>query len=418
VTQKKGIQTIVNTFYLPNHGFKTGDKVKYNVGHGYTGVRVSYATTTTPLLDSQDLYVASYNSDFIGVSTQRIGIGSTGGFVGIGSDVLELFKITDYGTGEVHSIKTNLPLTIRGDVYKKTATVVTNREHGLTSGDEVNIKVTSGITTTFVISYDDINRRMLVNPRVFVDVDINLSKNTITIPNHGFVTGQKVIYNSATPSSGLINSKIYYIIVSDDNTILLSHYYYDKISSNTAVEIVNIGTQAAGAITPVNPEIFATKNSTIIFDVSSTTLASGSLPSFDFNIYFDTLFQKEFYTSPQNKGAFNVKKSGVIGEPGGKVELIIDDFIPTSLYYNLTPIKYAGATAAKLEIISDSFNVKNPNKLSIVDSKFNKTTTVSGITSNTFNYSLELTPERFGYNNLQAKTTLFHSISHCNWTCC
>ena len=407
VTQKKGIQTIVNTFYLPNHGFKTGDKVKYNVGHGYTGVRVSYAVTTTPLLDSQDLYVATYSNDFIGVSTQRIGIGSTGGFVGIGSDVLELFRIADYGTGEVHSIKTNLPLTIRGDVYKKTATVITNREHGLTSGDEIDIRVTSGITTTFVISYDDINRRMLVNPRVFVDVNINLSRNTITIPNHGLVTGQKVIYNSATPSSGLINSKIYYVIVSDDNTVLLSHYYYDKISSNTAIEIVNIGTQAAGSITPVNPEIFAIKNSTIIFDLSSTTLSSGSLPSFDFNIYFDTLFQKEFYKSPQNKGAFNVRKSGIIGEPNAKIELIIDDSIPTSLYYNLIPIKYAGATAAKLEIISDSLNVKNPNKLSVVNSKFNKITTVSGITSNTFKYSLELTPERFSYNNLQAQTTYF-----------
>lgn len=402
VTQKKGIQTIVNTFYLPNHGFKTGDKVKYNVGHGYTGVSVSYGTTTTPILNSQELYVAAYNNDFIGVSTQRIGIGSTGGFVGIGSDVLEIFRVADYGTGEVHSIKTNLPLTIRGDVYKKTATVVTEASHNLTSGDEINLEVISGITTTFYISYDDINRRMLVNPREFADLDINLSKNTITIPNHGLVTGQKVIYNSATPSSGLINSKIYYVITSDDNTVLLSHFYYDKISSNAAIEIVNIGTQSPGSITPINPEIFATKNSTIIFDVSDATLASGSLPSFDFNIYFDTLFQKEFYTTAENKGAFNVRKTGIIGEPGAKVEFIIDDFVPASLYYNLTPIKYAGATASKLEIISDSFNVKNPNKLSIIGSKFNRITSVSGITTNSFKYSLEITPERPSYDNSQA----------------
>ena len=402
VTQKKGIQTIVNTFYLPSHGFKTGDKIKYNVGHGYTGVSVSYGTTTTPLINSQDLYVAAYNADFIGVSTQRIGIGSTGGFVGIGSDILELFRVADYGTGEVHSIKTNLPLTIRGDVYKKTATIVTNTPHNLTSGDEVNIKITSGITTTFYISYDDINRRMLVNSRNFADVDINLSNNTITIQNHGLVTGQKVIYNSSTPSSGLINSKIYYVIVSDDNTVLLSHFYYDKISSNTAIEVVNIGTQASGSITPINPELFAIKNSTIVFDLSDPTLSSASLPSFDFNIYSDTLFQKEFYTTPQNNGAFNVRKTGVIGEPGAKVEFIIDDYVPSSLYYNLNPIKYAGATASKLEIINDSFNIKNPNKLSIVDSKFNRITAVSGITTNTFRYSLELTPERSGYNNSEA----------------
>lgn len=155
---------------------------------------------------------------------------------------------------------------------KKQLTVVTEASHNLTSGDEINLEVISGITTTFYISYDDINRRMLVNPREFADLDINLSKNTITIPNHGLVTGQKVIYNSATPSSGLINSKIYYVITSDDNTVLLSHFYYDKISSNAAIEIVNIGTQSPGSITPINPEIFATKNSTIIFDVSDATL--------------------------------------------------------------------------------------------------------------------------------------------------
>lgn len=130
--------------------------------------------------------------------------------------------------------------------------------------------------------------------------------------------------------------------------------------------------------------------------------ASGSLPSFDFNIYFDTLFQKEFYTTAENKGAFNVRKTGIIGEPGAKVEFIIDDFVPASLYYNLTPIKYAGATASKLEIISDSFNVKNPNKLSIIGSKFNRITSVSGITTNSFKYSLEITPERPSYDNSQA----------------
>jgi len=402
ITEKKGIQTIPNTFYLPEHGFKTGDRIQYNVGHGYTGVSVSYGSTTKPLLNSQSLYIAAYDNNFIGVSTQRIGIGSTGGFVGIGSEVLELYRISDYGTGDNHSVKTNFELTIRGDVYKKSATVITEREHGLTSGDVVDIKVTSGITTSLKIVYDDINRRMLVNPKSFSDFNINLQRNSITIPNHGFLNGQKVIYNSGSPSSGLVNSKMYYIIVSDDNTILLSNYYYDNISSNQGVEIIQIGTQSPGTLSPVNPELFVTKNSTIIFDLSDPTLSSNSLPAFDFSIYFDNLFQKEFYTTTQNKGAFNVRKEGEVGTSGAKLEFIIDNYVPTTLYYNLTPIKYAGATATKLEIIRDSFNIKNSNKISIIDSKFNKTTPVSGIGSNTFSYSLELTPEKSGYNKNQA----------------
>lgn len=402
ITQKKVIQTIPNTFYLPDHGFKTGDKIQYNVGHGYTGVSVSYASTTKPLSNSQSLYVAAYDNNFIGISTQRIGIGSTGGFVGIGSEVLELYRIANYGTGDNHSVKTNFQLTIRGDVYKKTATVITEREHGLTSGDVVDLKVTSGITTSLRIVYDDVNRRMIVNPKSFVDTDINLQRNTIRIINHGFLTGQKVIYNSSSPSSGLVNSNMYYVIVSDDNTILLSEYYYDNISSDTGVKVLEIGTQSFGTLSPINPELFAVKNTTIVFDLSDPSLASKSLPAFNFNLYFDTLFQKEFYTTPQNKSAFNVRKEGEIGSPGAKLKFIIDNNVPTSLYYNLIPIKYAGATAAKLEIIKDSFNIKNPNKISLIDSKFNKLTPVSGITSNTFRYSLDSTPERPSYNKNEA----------------
>jgi len=405
VTEKKGIQTIVNTFYVPEHGFKTGDKINYNVGHGYTGVSVSYGTTTTPLVNNQVLYVAAYNNDFIGVSTQRIGIGSTGGFVGIGSDILELFKINDYGTGEVHSIKTDELLTIRGDVYKKTATVVTQREHGLSNGDVVSLKVISGITSTIYLKYDDVNRRLLANPKQFIDTDINLSRNSITIPNHGFRTGQKVIYNSQTPSSGLINSKLYYVIVPDDNTVLLSHIYYDRISSNDAIQIVNIGTQSAGELSSVNPELFAVKNSTVLFDLSDPTLSANSIPAFQFDLFVDPEFQKPFYTSPLNKGAFNVRKSGVIGEPGAKVELVINDTVPTSLYYTLSPIRYSGATSSKLEIINDKFNILNPNKLSIIDSKYNRITAISGITTNSFKYSLEVTPEKYSYSSSEGIST-------------
>ena len=402
VTEKKGIKTIPNTFYLPSHPFKTGDKIKYNVGHGYTGVSVSYGATTTPLLNSQTLYVAAFSSDFIGVSTQRIGIGSTGGFVGIGSDILEIFKIANYGTGEIHSIKTDLPSTIVGDVYNNAATVITEVNHELKSGDIVDLKVTSGVTTSFYVLYDDTNRRMLVNPRSFIDSAIDIAKNTITIPNHRFVSGQKVVYNSPTPSSGLSNSQLYYVIVSDDNTILLSDYYYDVISSNEAIEVVQIGTQAVGTITPVNPELFGVKNSTLIFDLSDPTLASNSTPAFDFNFYVDSLFQKEFYTTKDNKGAFNVRKSGIIGEPGAKLELIIDDNFPSSLYYNLTPVNSSGASISKLGILNDKYNIKNTNKLSIIDSKFNKVAPVSGITTNSFKYSLEQTPEEISYTKTEA----------------
>ena len=73
--------------------------------------------------------------DFIGISTMKVGVGSTGGFVGVGTEPLKLFSLSDYGGGEIHVLTTNNELTIVGDVYKKTATVTTKLAHNLSDGD-------------------------------------------------------------------------------------------------------------------------------------------------------------------------------------------------------------------------------------------------------------------------------------------
>ena len=405
VTQPQIIRPRLNTFYLPGHGFSTNDLITYSVGAGGTGVSVSIASTTFPLETDDQLYVAAYDSDFIGISTQKVGIGSTGGFVGVGSDPLKLYDLSTYGSGEIHSFTTNKDLTIVGDAYKKTATITTKTAHGLADQDLVTVNVISGIQTTFRIAYDDVNRRMVVDPRNFIDSQVNVERNTISIQNHGFKNGEKVIFNSASAPQGLTNSSMYYVIKLDDNTISLSEFYYDVISSEKDVQIIDIQTQSPGQLSPINPEIIGVRNSTVIFDLSDQTLIANSLPAFNFFLYSDSEFSDEFFTAKENVGAFNVKTSGTIGDPGAKLELIIDDNTPNNLYYNLQPIRYNGASAAKLEIISDKFNIKNSNKLSIVNSKFNVTANATGIGSTTFNYTLRNTPERDLYPDNEATIT-------------
>jgi len=402
VTQKELIKSTIHSFYLPSHGFKTGDLLTYNVGSGFTGVKVSTGTTQFPLEDGTKLYAAVYDADFIGISTQQVGVGSTGQFVGVGSEGLLIYDLVDYGTGEIHSFNTNKTSTIVGDVYKKYAKVTTKINHGLTEGDQIVFNAVSGIQTTVTVAYDDLNRRMVINQKSFIDSDVDIDRNSITIPNHGFKNGAKVIYNSPSPSVGLTNAQIYYVIVLDDNTISLSDYYYDVITSNESVQIIDIETQSLGFISEVNPEIFCYRNSTVIFDLSDQTLAANSLPAFNFFLYTDENFSDEFFTTEENTGDFNVKTSGTIGEPGAKLELIIDENVPTTLYYNLEPIRYNGAAASKLEIISDNFNIKNPNKLSVSYSKFNLKANVTGVTSATFNYPLLDTPEKILYPNNEA----------------
>ena len=402
--EKSFLKNEVNTIYMPGHGFDTGDLLTYRVGLGTTavGAKVSTGSTQFPLEDGDKVYAAVYDRDTIGISTQKVGVGSTGGFVGVGTETLVLYSFVDYGDTSLNSFQTNKDLFISADVYKKTSTVVTTVDHGLQEGDQIDITVLSGINTTLRVTYDDLNRRMLINPETFIDSDVNINENTIQILNHGFRTGEKIILNSSSPPTGLNNGQLYYMIVVDDNRIQLSDYYYETITSNVNVEIKNLVAQFPGTISRVNPEIKAVRNSTIIFDLSDQTLVANSLPAFSFSLYSNTELTNEFFAPENNVGAFNVKTTGELGDAGAKLELIIDRNIPDSLYYNLTPLNYNGAAQSKLEIVTDNFNIKNPNKITITNSLFSTSTNVSGVGSTTFNYTLEETPERLLYPNNEA----------------
>ena len=403
-SEKSLVRPIFNTFYLPGHPFKTGDEITYRVGLGGTGVTVSTGATSYALNDGATLYTAVYSDDSIGISTQKVGIGSTGGFVGVGSFALSLLDLVDYGTSEVNSFVTNKILTISGDVYKKTSTITTEVNHQLTDGDLVDIEVISGVSTSYKIIYDDVNRRVVVNPRFFVDSDVNTNNNSIRIPNHLFENGQKIIFNSSAAPVTLTNSKIYYVIIVDENTIQLSDFYYEKISSNKDISIIQIDSQFSGSISPVNPELKVVRNSTVVFDLSDQTLIANSIPAFKFSLFSDSNLSTEFFTGKNSQTSnFNVKTTGVLGDPGAKLELIIDDNVPDSLFYTLTPIKYNGAAASKVEIVVDDFNIYNNNTISVTNSKYNaKAINVSGVTTNTFNYTLLSTPEKNSYSNTEA----------------
>ena len=52
------------------------------------------------------LFVAKITNDLIGIATQKVGLGTTGEFVGIGNTAKILFFV-GVGTGDNHSFKTN-----------------------------------------------------------------------------------------------------------------------------------------------------------------------------------------------------------------------------------------------------------------------------------------------------------------------
>ena len=212
---------------------------------------------TFALTDEQTVFAAKISDDLIGIATNRVGLGSTGGFVGINSSVTtDILYFNSIGAGVVHSLTTNYgDDVVTGKVNRNLITVSSASTHGILLNDNVQISCNSGVTTNFTVRYNDSNRRILINPRDFVAGDVTLANNTITINSHEFSDGDKVIHNATTPSGGLVDDRIYFIIVVDDNTIRLANTYFDAISQNQIN--IDITSASGGTLSLVNPEIRA-----------------------------------------------------------------------------------------------------------------------------------------------------------------
>ena len=114
------------------------------------------------------------------------------------------------------SFKTNYSV-ITGDLRRNLVTVSTAGTHGLSSPHNIFVNVNPQNTGIVTLTYNDFNRRLIVNPVGFVTAGVNTTTNAIIINSHGFKTGDKVIHTSETSSIGLSNNRIYYISKVDDN---------------------------------------------------------------------------------------------------------------------------------------------------------------------------------------------------------
>jgi len=391
------------SIYIPNHNLETGDKLTYNANTGTAlSVRYTAGSSIVSLTNGQTLYAAKINSNLIGISTVVVGLGSTGSsFVGIASAYKESSTLffSGIGTGVYHSFKTNYaPIT--GKIKRNLVTVSTASTHGLISGNNIEVDINPENIITYKVVYNDYNRRIVINQRSFGNAEVDVDTNSITILQHGYYTGQKVIHTAATPSGGLLDNGMYYVVVVDDDTIKLSDTFYN--SSLFKPFIVDITSASAGIIGPINPSITGYKNSTIQFNLSDSSLAYSKLTTlysaFELNFYTDENMTT-IWDSGSSDGEFFVNRNGKVGiTTDANTTLKINSDTPSTLYYKFSPIYESDIPAVKEQIIVDRENVKS-NQIYSDESKFNgeHAITVGVGSTNTFTYTLSVDAEKSSY---------------------
>jgi hypothetical protein len=396
------------SIYIPNHRLQTGDELIYSINSGSSiGVSTNGTLTSLVLSDQSILYVAKLTDDLIGISTFRVGLGTEGTFVGLTSDTntYGLLYFTDFGSGERHSFKTTYD-TLVGNIFKNEVTVSTAQSHGLLNNKTVFVDVNPSIATTVVLKYNDFNRKLLVDPKDFETSDVNIISNTITINNHRFRSGQKVVYTSSLPSSGLQNNKEYYIFSVDENTVKLTNSYYEALNSKP--EVVSIGSASFGTLSNINPQISAYKNSTLVFDVSDSSLGyvrqSSSYSGFDLKFFKDANFT-ELYTSNEDDSVFEVQKIGSVGiTSDAKVILTINEGTPENLHYTLIPVYDSNLPESKRLINTDTEVIGN-NQIKVQFSRYNGIHDIVSTSGTTFTYNIPFIPENNFYNSDSSNIT-------------
>ena len=396
------------SIYIPNHNLETGDVLTYNSNTGTAlSVRYNESSSIVSLTDGQELYAAKISSDLVGIATVFVGVGTTGTFTGIASAYSNSSTLffTGIGTGVYHSFKTNYkPIT--GNIKRNLVTVSTASTHGLVSGDVTDIDINVSIGSTFIVGYNDYNRRIVINPRDFGVANVDVATNTITIPAHGYFTGQKVIHTAATPCVGLEDNAIYYIVVTGDNTIKLSQSYYD--ATLLKPNVLNITGASNGTINPINPGISAYKDSVIDFNLTSPSLAyyklTAQYSAFELDFYTDKEMTTLWNKSSESE-TFEINRRGSVGiSTNANVTVAVNKNTPSTLYYKFNPIFESDLPDVKKEIVVDTENTSN-SEVEVKESLYNGKQQVSvGIGStNSFTYTLTVDPEKSSYISSTSK---------------
>ena len=352
--------------YIPNHNFKNGDKVSL-VSVGGTIIASPNASLTPDfnLSTFNPLYCVKISNNYIGLSTQKVGFLTS--FV-----YYKSVQDNDFFGKEV-KIKTNENKLI-GSAKRVNGLVTLGTSHSVSVDETIRLNISPNRTEKIKFKFDGNLRNLIVDPKTFENTGIGTTLSTITIPNHGFETGDAVLYNVSTgsPINGLSDNKIYYAIRISENIIKLSETY--KKATRKRFKSINItGIGSDGILSKVNPKIHITKGNTLEIDTSDSSLKIDGAP-LRINFYSDINFTDKISSN-------YIQQNGEIGDGSADSKIIIrtGDISLERFYYRV-----------ENDNLLDNFantDIQNHSTIDIIESKFNRLQTVIGVGNTTITFN-------------------------------
>ena len=390
------------SIYLPNHPFETGQKLIFSkrgtansliVGDTEEAVlNFSLPNVTT---DRSTVYAINKGQNYVGLVTQ-VGAATTSEglfFKGNESDDYEylLESTFDQVTGDIDKIVSKVTTKIA---------IANTESHNLSNGDVVTLNVIPntvvgvGSTAPLSLIYNEEHELILVNRVGFTSAGINTARNSITVQDHGYSTGDKIFYDSnyahADSVGGLSTSSTYFVYELNRNEFSVAKTLKDVQVDPPLL----IGISSTGAvdhtIAAINPQIDVIKNSKLTFNVSDS-----SLFGYELKVFYDQQFKNEFI-SAQDDNNFNVSGVGTVGVgTESTISLAFSKTTPSRLYYTLEKSGY---------ISTADTTIPNYSEINFVDSAYSGDYKIFGITSDTFKVSPRSIPELLSYKEDQCDT--------------
>ena len=400
----KVVSTPIKSIRLPNHPFKTNQRItltKPNVGFALT-VSKDDGVTTFNIPESgntQDVFVIRKSNDYIGIVTQ-VGLTTS-------SDGLSFVGDTTVGSSSFEYLFESNPSQITGTLQRVDAVVSVSTAHNLVDGDVINLSLTPnesvgiGTSSSIDVRFDENTQSILINPITCPSSGVTTSTNNFNIVEHNLKTGDKIKYSSTSVSEGLSNNESYFVLKVDDNNFKLGETLID-VTSNPASVIELSTTGGVHEFSLINPPISVLRENNLVFGVGHS-----SLNGYELNIFYDQDYKNQF-VSVGNTSNLQVIGVGTVGITStATLTLNYSNDNPSILYYNL---KKSGF------ISTSDTDVTNYNRIDYINSKYSGEYSIFdvpdvGVAYTNFSISLNEVPERLSYASTETSVLKYTTKS-------